>query len=1348
MIRAYLARHLFEGERLRHRALVEFTASLRSGRMIAFVGSYATEKIGVKGYRTWQGFLEKYAQEALDILGGGDPDSPRVRSASAAIRAMLGAIRAAKTGDDALASLSVIEYALAYATVDRENGILELQRRGASLFKLVDASSDTDNNVRRIVRGLGIDRIITLNYDLEFEWELMTSAEEKAHAGKQRQRYFDEICGLWRGITRDDDTGTLTRALPNGYTVISDVFIRDRTDRLVEFAVGSPDQEAHILHLHGRSTDPATMIISQRDYNNQYRRSGVTKLPFERALKMMFAGNPILFVGIGMGERDVTATLEQFVSDQPNRRISPAFILWNGLKTREESDALRFRWLHRFGVLTLFDDELTAANESPMPRSKDAALIMSKAICNLADRSVEQARAFHWARGDLRSVKGKFLQRKGADANYFDVWPTFPRAGRRESFPQEALLRELSASAPIKVFIADPGTGKGALAKALRERWHSNDPEARSSIVNASFVFETDSLFSLISGLSDGTPAADEKPPKSRRKSLDEYLRGSNETPVLVVINGMERFFSPNGASLSVELDSLVRKLIATARKSALEAKEREEERDLEVARQIVWNTAKMQGVTDNGDKKTESGSRLPLLTPASRPAFQIIILGTARVRRYLEALRDPVYDELVYFGDGFSREHLSSPRSGLSGLTRSVYLGTLMDAFEEAGCLFADLPAAARAAIEQKKGGDRAGIRRAVLSAYLQAESLRKAGVASPDLCLDILSVMAFIGQPVEDAVLAHAPRIRNRLNGLSRPAWQNGTPGEFFEEALADSEKLRAAFDDLQRLKLIVRLRAFSGSPPNWRRYGLHRSVLAELRDRHGVPLSDSQLSAGFNLSVFAAQPGDGYSPERELHQELANLADWLIGAYKDAPLGGFAALEDDEPGTVWDVNSGIREHIRSVMFDKKYERAWPHVSACLRAALALMRSYYSTSTLLTLDRSETHPLVDEDGPLTEHADRLDRMLKAARCHAETRRLAAEALGDAASWLAPPPFYGDDLVWLHNERGVVKLAQGDLYEARFSFEDAATVNSEHVEFGDRGQNWRRITFNQIHVDIERGALERAESRIEEIGEEISREVGEAAESIESIRGKILDRYGPSAPRKQGTIDAEYGHETILSVALMLGYKGLCLHLRGHLRRARKHFEEATSVLDNVGEQRAHALFQKYSSSLYGVIGDAQLSDRALRLSIASAEATRQTDVAYHARVSQAWNGFNRSNASRASTLRKLESALLYAEVSDMHRIRIEAGLNLARVKLDGGDYDSALEHAADAMATATRYGLSLRKISLRTLIGMTLIRRGDPLSGRALLERAIRNADRINYQRAVEEAQQVLLAHLKPGD
>ena len=107
MERFYLRRHLFDGERLRRRTLREFAGALRSGRLIAFVGSFATEK---QGYFQWSKFLKKYAQKAYDLCGD---STHREKQAKTAIKATKDNLL---SNGNPITGLSVIEYALEYAS--------------------------------------------------------------------------------------------------------------------------------------------------------------------------------------------------------------------------------------------------------------------------------------------------------------------------------------------------------------------------------------------------------------------------------------------------------------------------------------------------------------------------------------------------------------------------------------------------------------------------------------------------------------------------------------------------------------------------------------------------------------------------------------------------------------------------------------------------------------------------------------------------------------------------------------------------------------------------------------------------------------------------------------------------------------------------------------------------------------------------------------------------------------------------------------------------------------------------------------------------------------------------------
>ncbi|WP_231470690.1 SIR2 family protein [Novosphingobium sp. CECT 9465] len=1286
---------MFDGARLRRRALDEFAAAVRTGRLIAFVGSYMTQPMG---YDSWSDFLDNYAKHAEDLGKSGDP--ARTRHALKAIEAIRAKLDV--SNDAALTGLSVIEYALAYAS-DREGNLLEkLQERGAAEFHLPPFPPDQRTNVQRLLEDLTIDRIITLNYDCEFEWELMTSFGDKKAAGGQgryRWRQFDKL--LKDRVIARDECGSLSRILPNGKSVVSDLFSRGRTDRLIDFAVGSPDYEAHILHLHGRATDPKSMVVSQRDYNNQYRRSGVAKLPFEHALRILFAGNPILFVGVGMNEGDVTATLEQFVSDNPNRRTSPVFILWNGPEDDANRDAQRFRWLHRFGALVLFDDELTADAETVRASSPTERLANS--ITNAAREAANRSIPFEWKFDDFRNVAVKLASPGGHNGDHFDIWPTPPEF---DTIAEDDEARTyVSGSGTIRLFIGEPGSGKGGLSKRLRQAWHDQDKEGnrRSCIINASFTFETDSVFSLLTGLADGLPAFCEK--RSRPASLKSYLANGDTQQLLLVINGLERFLSPRGSPLSSELDSLLRGLIDFSLTGRPDASDAEHEAGTSEATAVTMH-------------------RMPL-------PITIYVLGTERVRRYFNALTDRIVP-LIIDSNGGRGVELPLPKDG----ARSVYFNQISKAFADRGCDDPKLPTGQLARVREKVAGDRAGLRRSFLSTFLQSSALHAAGVKSPDLCLDILTLMATIGQPIETVVLIHCPRIRNRIE-LMRNA----------DKKLDRRVLIADAVADLVALKLLIPTTAFPGVPQSWSRYGLHRAVLTEIRDRLSVPLTDAQLSAGFNVSMFVALPADGYSPEREIHEELGTLVDWLTGAYRDQPLAGYDKVETSEKAPEWDA--ATRSKIRRIMTHRSLgdsepdlARAWPHVSACLRAALALLRSYYSTSTLLMVDPSNGVPRPDEDGPLTQHSDRLDRILRAATENALARRQAADALAaiGAEAWLGPAPYYSDDLIWLHNERGVIKLAQGDLYEARLAFNQALELNENFVEFGERGQNWRRIMLNQVHVDIERAWLDRAEKKMNQIDDAIQQMMNKP---ISDIREAVIDSYGQGPARELHAADPYLEQDIVVSVALMYGYRGLILHIQGQLQAAYAFLELATTILDNIGEIRAYAVFQRHLTSLLAALGEDDKATLAMKMTVSSGEATKQSDIAHHARITDAARRFKAADVERRGAIvRQLRSALSYAEAGDMHRVRIEAGLNLARLRFESGDYDVALEHAADAMATASRYGLNLRKITLRILVGQILISRGDPVSGRALVEKAIKNAGRVGYQQAVEAAERVLVA------
>ncbi|HYI39570.1 MAG TPA: SIR2 family protein [Allosphingosinicella sp.] len=1244
--------------------------------MIAFTGSFTTEDLG---HPDWPSFVRQCFETCRDLIGLDDPASykyPDLQTVFEQFRK-----RAAPAGKNASDQLDEVARRLAplvgLSAVPHQAELAAIQARlqtlGATVRNLVDgfdkrvafsilgelvdvfeeregapceereneiiakahflqrtrATAKNGGTVCRLIHELGINRFATLNYDLELELALaLQNPASPVPDGKTAIDILKEEAQL----EEDRDTHQLRATLADGRTIVSDVFNRERTDRLIEFAVRSSEIDYHVFHLHGRADHPKSMIISYRDYDRLYRRSDLTRLPFEHALRILFAGNPILFVGIGMNETEINTTLQNFVGNHPYLRVTPTFLLWNAPGgSKEEADAakavMRLDMLHRLGVLTLFDDELDQSRKAVLP----ASARMAESVSSLAQMVLKEEKKRKTPSLAFRSIDPRIDEVE--PGKVFHTWRVLHGNGYRPSPVAEVLGKSLAGLAaspvaerpPLEVRIAGSGAGKGSAAQAYAENWldaaKGEGWEPYAVIVNAGFCFDTDTVLNFIARLIRKLQSTGDGWKKSRKARMEQFaqqqaFRLRPRRKMLIVINGADRLFAMNGSPLSAEFDQLMREVVHKAADS-----------------DIQW-----------------------------------LILGTERIRPYFAAIqrRDPAsYD--VY-----------DPRRSKSGKRMpSFYLKSVVEAFAD---LRRDVPLARREIIDLRTHEDLTTIRRTVFEAYLDKSVLTKAGMDA-DLAFDIIQVLAFIGQPVEAAVLFHAPRIARRLKKLTELEARR----TLFNETIAK----------LYDRRLLLKVDRFPGTGLD--RYALHRALLTEMRERFGVPLSEAVLSTAFNMSLYYAQPADSTLPEARLHDELGELVDHLVGAFKDEPLDPGAELGD---------------------------RTGPHASAALRAALSVVRGLYSTTTLLALDLHDRYFLEGREGALTEHAERLNRILLAFTKFCKELK-GGKGIGCAS------PFYADELVWLHNELGVVKLVQGDLYAARRSFEEAHRINEDHVEFAFRGHNWRRINLNQIAVDIDRG---KGDSVVSRIGD-IEREIG-----IRTVR-EITDKFALKPSPTRYPIDPTFPHEHILAVALVRGHRAVHNHVRGELVKAQDSMNKAIFILRQLNERRAIALFRRHLASVFDALRLSQKAQEEVELAVIVAESVRQMDVVYHGRIQRAHRDLLHDAAKLRDANIYLRQALAYADETDMHRVRVEARAALALLKLRMGDHEAALENAADALATASRYGLSLRKISLRIVIGRILIARGDPNSGRALINAAIEEADRRGYQSALRAAQRALI-------
>ncbi len=1360
----YLKKYYLDDAKLAQRARLEFFRALSTGRMISFVGSMATQAFG---YGSWDQLRLTFSALAGDAARA-LPDARMLqnvvkfeqRSARGRWTAQIGMSLIEEALDQPSAKLRR-DWRANLDTADRQSGStdwpldrfdtprewvrLEFARRfraprdGWRIDRPkvgVKDGFDAFNVPVALWHQLGLRRFATANYDFELERvSMLSSCKRKESPFETLVAMRDEASA---NLSWDLGSGRIRRTYADGWAIESDLLNRERIDRMIEFAVGTDDVDAHIMHLHGRACDWRSIIASQRDYDRLYRREDLNRRPFEFAKRLMMGGNPILFVGLGMSEAELNQDMQEFISNNPYQRVAPTFLLWSaraaGL-TEEAIAAKRVEIFRKLGVLTIFDTDLgakpTASDTSPgAPKTRPAGYVelsdrskdLNDYIAGRTSQDFMRAKALdarsHFdvidrsSRHDLKDLKacvdllatglgddpnalinpvrrevhiGKYwrsmkprIQKAVTDGKPVVLWDIT----RKKIGSVSRRLVEDAEEFRMLCVIGPQGCGKGGMARALANSWTQLGLAKASHclLINGGFSFDTDTLLDGVArffaeAFQRKLDGPNGQPLGSRREffaSLNLNEPADKQPPgaprVVVIINGMERFFDTSGQPLSAELDQLL-------------------------------NAASRPPTPEEGKE------------PADTSRVRWVMFGTDRVKSYMDELRVRTED---------FRKFDAAPKDEVPGR----YLNSVWKTIEERADARMSAPLRAEIARYEANragriSGDSIEVRRALFSKLFEDEILAKvlgpaSGSKGVDTARQILKALAFIGLPVEEDVLALMPGV-------------------------GDGANFAATLRRLTRAGLVFSFEPYASgepiaSPPL--RYALHRSLLTELRYRYGIPLSEAKLSTAFNMSLYVAQPIDGDIPDTDIHDELGDAIDRLIGSYHI----------DDSDGTA--LPATARKLKRSPASYSKWlgdiakacgaSRSEPKADVCreihrlcgsrhvraLRTALALVRSYYSTTGLLTLDSGDRLIREGRDGVLLEHAERLDDLIdgygKATMAREAMRRKLSAAFGDegkagdafAAAFGTAEPFYPDELVWLHNERGVVRLAMGDLYEARRSFDQAQMVNRMWVEREDRAHNWRRIRLNQLTVDLEMGNIGVAERKCEEL--------------IEVSKKDVALREGK------------------LATAIATGYQAWCLHLRGRIGPALECYRTACDSLAGLPEVRAQAYFERLRSHAHGMAGRADEHQSALRRALHLAQASVQMDLVHRLQITLAdicLSNPGTTSGNRDRSQRHLEDALTYALHTDIPRVRCEASASIARARLDLSDFDGALRYATDAMMVATRYGLELRKIALRASIAKIMAARGHPVTAEQLARTCIKMATRQRYQTAIDRATQVIL-------
>lgn len=353
----------FTRESIERRGRIALSRALNIGRVIGFVGSGATKAYGRPA---WKGLVDK----AISVVEQHQQSEPTERQSAGRLLDQLHGIAAGEEGD--LPQRLILALGAAEELAEKLGVLREVRAKIAEMVGHPRATSRAAASrklseikfpdgatlaaidkpgllckaepLQALIRDLRINRMLTLNYDLEIErefrrWYRSSGAESRGKlSGGDPRSEFEILCDFripmeedrpeggaqQDGEGRGADDRELLREL--GQSVVHTDGIRrslrsvsmndSNIGDLVNFALHPRSYEAQVFHLHGRCDKPQDMVMTERDYQRTYLKPGAQQHTFDEALSTIFAGNEVLFVGVGMDEADMMRPLRQFVSQE------------------------------------------------------------------------------------------------------------------------------------------------------------------------------------------------------------------------------------------------------------------------------------------------------------------------------------------------------------------------------------------------------------------------------------------------------------------------------------------------------------------------------------------------------------------------------------------------------------------------------------------------------------------------------------------------------------------------------------------------------------------------------------------------------------------------------------------------------------------------------------------------------------------------------------------------------------------------------------------------------------------------------------------------------------------------
>jgi hypothetical protein len=369
----------------------------------------------------------------------------------------------------------------------------------------------------------------------------------------------------------------------------------------------------------------------------------------------------------------------------------------------------------------------------------------------------------------------------------------------------------------------------------------------------------------------------------------------------------------------------------------------------------------------------------------------------------------------------------------------------------------------------------------------------------------------------------------------------------------------------------------------------------------------------------------------------------------------------------------------------------RATIHTQSAMRAGLVAETTDYSRSAL--------------------HA----HLRRLARLRSLSRR-SQEFVEDPSSH--PPVLYKECELWLLNELGVVRFLQGNMHDAVFAFRECLGA-AERLKIGGRSMAeidpslGPRLSINLALCLIERARFHDAESLVDK--------------ALHGLPAQVKDAENP---------------EYLLLWALLQGCRAQIQLLTAQLDSARETVKGALPIIEKLGALGAQAWLHSVQASASLACEAHDEADAAISLALAAARGAHRPDLILSLELSAidiqlSASGYNRETV--LVSLTRLENLERTALRLGSHRSRCSAMLIRSRALLTIEQMEPARETIIEAISIAQLNGMRLKRISGLILLVALMAQRGEREPARRLLPSVKLAANRAGYVRAVADIERL---------